>query len=220
MMKQNHSLSDAAVVDRSKTVFINLEANQEASAVMAEFGYGADELLVGKALQAEAQKCLDNNKKETDESRSAYQAFAEKQAVVDKRYRMQRKKAKVVFRNNPLMMQKLGVDGTVPANYIDWLDKVRVYCMAVAGSEEIQEALKRLKVTIEEISETQADIQELDMLRATYIREKGESQQATQVKDKALSDLDKWMRDFFAVARIAFDDQPQMLEIFGVVVKS
>ncbi|WP_439182311.1 hypothetical protein [Carboxylicivirga taeanensis] len=56
--------------------------------------------------------------------------------------------------------------------------------------------------------------------RTTYLLEVGESEAATKAKDEALGKLDRWMSEFYAVARIALEDQPQLLEALGKAVKS
>ncbi|NLT49572.1 MAG: hypothetical protein GXX85_01480, partial [Ignavibacteria bacterium] len=48
----------------------------------------------------------------------------------------------------------------------------------------------------------------------------GESEDATKEKDAAFAKMDKWMSDFYAVARIALEDKPQLLEALGKIVKS
>lgn len=55
---------------------------------------------------------------------------------------------------------------------------------------------------------------------ADYIREKGESQQATQDKNKAFDAVTKWVSEFYAVAKIALEDQPQLLESVAKLVRS
>jgi len=77
-----------------------------------------------------------------------------------------------------------------------------------------------LKISLEELNATQAQIGELKTTRASYRREVGESQEATKKKDAAFAKIDDWMSEFYAVARIALEDQPQLLEALGKVVKS
>ena len=49
---------------------------------------------------------------------------------------------------------------------------------------------------------------------------KGESQQSTKDKNKAFDSLDKWVKDFYQIAKLTFEDRPQLLEIFGKFVRS
>lgn len=52
------------------------------------------------------------------------------------------------------------------------------------------------------------------------MKEKGESQDATKLKDTAFGELDDWMREFYAVAKIALEDNPQLLESLEKFVRN
>ena len=43
--------------------------------------------------------------------------------------------------------------------------------------------------------------------------------QATKDKDKAFAELEKWVREFYAIAKIALEDKPQLLESMGRIMK-
>ncbi|WP_066627871.1 hypothetical protein [Labilibacter marinus] len=53
-----------------------------------------------------------------------------------------------------------------------------------------------------------------------WVRERGESQVSTQSKNSALIDLKEWLNDFEDVAKIAFYDNPQTLELLGFFVRN
>jgi len=56
--------------------------------------------------------------------------------------------------------------------------------------------------------------------RTLYLKEIGESQDSTKIKDSAFAKIDSWMMDFNAVAKIAMGDNPQLLETLGILVRS
>ncbi len=85
---------------------------------------------------------------------------------------------------------------------------------------EIQQQLESLKVTQQEIKKGMTQIKEVEDTRALYIKEVGESQDATQQKRMAFARIDDWMRDFYAVADIALEDQPQLMEALSRKRKS
>ena len=77
-----------------------------------------------------------------------------------------------------------------------------------------------MKITETEIDAAKTKLNELDIARTEYLKEIGESQAATKAKDAAFAKIDDWMSEFYAVARIGLEDNPQLLEALGKIVKS
>lgn len=63
-------------------------------------------------------------------------------------------------------------------------------------------------------------LRKLEKSRAEYLREKEGSQDSTKIKDAALAKMDDWMSEFYAVAKIALEDNPKLLEVLGIFVRS
>ena len=63
-------------------------------------------------------------------------------------------------------------------------------------------------------------IADLEAARSEYLKEKGESQDSTKAKEAAFANIDDWMSEFYAVARIGLEDNPQLLEALGKTVRS
>lgn len=211
--------SELAILERSQTIFANIESQPKISGILAEYGYDEPGLDQGRQILIAARERYDACRQEAMESKVAYQLFSDNKEDIDARYRLLRKKAKVVFRDEPLMLQELHVHGETPYAYLNWLQSIQQYCKVYIASEEVRQKLARLKVAITEVEQLQADLENLIAMRASYIKERGEAQHATQLKDETFASLDKWIREFYAIAKIALDDRPQLLETFGVVVK-
>ncbi len=186
---------------------------------MAELGYDSTVLAEGKALLAETRKAYDFNKTEDDETSEAYTLFTSKKAELEALYSLHRKKAKVIFRKDALTAQRIGVTGTMPRAFVAWLETIKKF-YTETSSPEIQDKLTRLKITPEQLTAASTLINEVATARTEYLREVGESQNATKAKDAAFAKIDDWMSEFFAVARIGLEDQPQLLESLGKTVKS
>ena len=117
------------------------------------------------------------------------------------------------------MLERLGLTGSLPNAYIKCVEVIRKFYNEVENDPTILQALSRLKITADEITLSSTLIGVLESLRADYLREKGESQEATQKKDAAFSVLDDWMSEFYAVAKIALEDHPQLAEVLGKTVR-
>jgi len=219
-MSSNKSKSEVAILEQYRVALENVKEQQEIASTMAEFGYTEEVLAEGEVLYTKTIDAYNNNQSEDDEKLAAYQEFEDAKQNLDQVYRLHRKKAKVVFRKQPEILEKLGVIGRVPNAYLKWLQNIKKFYSNAVGDTEIESKLARLKLTTEDLQEAVGFIAEVEDARATYLREKGESQDATKVKDEAFNNLDDWMGEFYAVAKIALDNNLQLLEALGKLVKS
>ena len=218
-MGTHQSQSEAAILNRSETSLTNAKTQPVIASAMDESGYGPDEIAESEAILAETKMIYEKNNTEDTETSEAYKEFASTREELKKSYKKQRKKAKIVFKNEPLMLQKLDVHRSEPDDYISWIDSLETFYKTITASEEILGKLLRLKLTKEKIRQAADMIPELKAARAKYLQEKGESEDATKAKDAAFAKLSAWMSDFYAVARIALEDHPQLLEAFGINVR-
>ena len=217
-LKKNQT--EAEALEQYRVSFENVEKQPEIATIMAEFGYDETLLTEGKTLLTKTRQAIDFNKKEDDETSEAYKNFTELKENLAKTYTLHRKKGKVIFRKEPTTLNKLALTGSLPTAYIKWLETVKKFYTVAAADSDIQSKLVRLKITTEEINGTIQLITNLELARAEYLREKGESQDSTKSKDKAFGEIDDWMSEFYAVAKIALEDNPQLLESLGIFVRS
>ena len=219
-MATKRTLSEAEVLEQYRVSFENVEKQSEIATIMAEFGYDETLLTEGKTLLTKTRQAFDFNKKEDDQTTEAYKNFTELKENLAKTYTLHRKKGKVIFRKEPTTLNKLALTGSLPTAYIKWLETVKKFYTVAAADSDVQSKLVRLKITTEEINGTIQLITNLELARAEYLREKGESQDSTKSKDKAFGEIDDWMSEFYAVAKIALEDNPQLLESLGIFVRS
>ena len=218
-MVANSKTSEVSTLEQWRVALENAEQQDQIAALVGEMGYDAEKIAAGKTLLAETRALYDANKTEDDETTEASETFKEVRSELSKSYTRHRKRARVVFLNDAVTLSRLALDGEVPRPYIKWLEAVKKF-YAEAANSEIQAQLARLKVTPEEITAATNLIASVENARAVYLRETGESQDATKQKDAAMARMAAWMSEFYAVARIALEDNPQLLEVLGKPVKS
>ena len=219
-MSQRASRAESAILERYRVALENVEAQTEIATIMAEFGYDSAMIEDGKNLFTKTRQAYDLNVKEDDETSQAYSNYTVKKKQMEDTYSLHRKKAKVIFRKDLEVMKRLVLDGSVPKAYVRWLEIVKKFYSEMLSDTELQTNLSRLKVTTDDLNAANALLTELEAARADYLREKGESQDATEQKDTVFAELDDWMSEFYAVARIALEDNIQLLESLGVIVRN
>lgn len=81
-------------------------------------------------------------------------------------------------------------------------------------------ALKPFGITTEVIAQSLAAAEAVLEMKSDRTRTKGMAEDSTQEKQRAFQALRAWVMDFRRTARLAFQGNPQMLEIFGIRVRS
>ncbi|HAF29518.1 MAG TPA: hypothetical protein DCG75_10765 [Bacteroidales bacterium] len=219
-MSTRERVTEMATLERYRVALENVETQSEIATIMAEFGYDAALIENGKQLFTKTRQVYDLNVKEDDETSQAYSNFMSKRNLLEDAYSLHRKKAKVIFRKDLEILKRLALDGTIPRAYVSWLETAKKFYTEVLADTELQTKLSRLKITTEDLNAANTLISELETARAEYMKEKGESQDATKQKDTIFAQLDDWMSEFYAVARIALEDNIQLLEALGVIVRN
>lgn len=212
--------SQAQLLEQYRVALENATNQPEIAAALAELGYNSTKIDEGKALLATTREFFQQNQKEDDETTVAYANFSNKKTELEKIYASHRKKAKVIFRKDLITSEKLAITGTLAKAYIKWLETIKKFYTLTAADTTIQTQLAKLKITTQDITDANDKISQLENARAEYLKEEGESQDATKAKDNAFATMDDWMSEFYAVAKIALEDKPQLLEALGKTIKS
>jgi hypothetical protein len=215
MAKKNH-LSEAEILEITRVRLENAEKQPVVSKLLEEYGYNKEKISQGVDLRKKTQDAYNFKKKEDIETSEAYIKFKNLQEKISETYARDRKKAKAVFGKQPEMLTRLNINGSVPEAYTKWHETVKIFYATCQDNTELQTQLATLKVTQEHLKETMSLILEMETSRTDYLREKGESLEATSTKDNAFAALDDWMRDFIRVAKIALEDHPQLLETLHI----
>ncbi|MDO5106607.1 hypothetical protein [Capnocytophaga sp.] len=217
---KTYYLSNEQMLQNFGAMFENLSKEGDLKIEMAEYGYDDAKIAEGKALYDQARKMFDVNVKETREESAASLVFQEKYQNVQKTYATHRKKARIVFEDNEEALRLLKLKGSAARTIATSMEEMRAFYQFLDTTPNLLTALKQLKMTEQDVKNQLQELPEVEKVYASYLQEKGESQQATKDKNKAFEALDKWVSKFYKVAKIALEDRPQLLEALGKFVKS
>ncbi|MRI64582.1 hypothetical protein EDM00_11385 [Ornithobacterium rhinotracheale] len=203
-----------------KIVFDNLQTQEIIKTEMAEYGYDDTEIAKGKALYDAANDLYLKGIKESQEKTTAYAVFEKSFEDLMEVYKTDRKKAKIIFKNEEDQLKVLRVKGGMPRRQAELLSIIEIFYTTLAENEGLKTRLNRLKIDNEHISSQLNKLTETNTAYANYTREKGESQDATKQKEQAIKALDEWIQEFYSIAKIALEDTPQLLESVAKFIRS
>jgi hypothetical protein len=125
-----------------------------------------------------------------------------------------------LYKNQPDVLRNLQLNKPLLERNALVIDTMRLFYDMLHNNTELLNALQRLKITTDHINQQLANVANVQTVYAAYVQEKGESQQATQDKNKAFDEVSKWVSEFYSVAKIALEDKPQLLESISKWVRS
>lgn len=219
-MALKNTRSQTEILEITRIALQNVETNPLITPLMEALGYNTAKIDEGKALLNTAKTLYNQNLEIDDSKNKAYQAFENKRVAIEGVYSTDRKKAKIVFKTDAVVFKELGLKGSLPRTYVKWLETISLFYNVLNGQPDVLAKLATLQITAQHVTDQIAAINDLENLRADYIQTKGNAQNATKTKNKAFKDLENWMSDFYAVAKIALEGEPQLLESLGKFVKS
>ena len=212
--------NEAKFLEQCRVTLENAINQPEILRLMSAVGYGLEVIEEGKAEWMDARQAYDANQREGNESSAAAHSFRTKRKELNGFFRRDRNLAKVVFKYDGVTAARLGIAESVPRPYVRWIETVKKFYTNSLADTLVQSQLLRLEITADRLSEGAARVKALEEARSLYMKEEGESQDATKLKDAAIEKLEEWMQDFYAVAKVALRGRPQLMEALGKLVRS
>src|SRR5690606_3382554 len=212
--------SEAEILEQYRIALHNARHQAAIAEILEEFGYGPDSLAVGDAKLAAARSAFDGLRTEKSEASAAHHVFTTKRDQLVDIYALDRRKARAVLTKDPVIAKQLAILGNTPRSYIRMLEAARTFYSVSLAHPEIQARLAQLRITADHLNHANNLLGEGEKARANYFKELGEAQQATKFKDEAFAEIDDWMKEFYAIAKIALEESPQLMESLGRLVRS
>jgi hypothetical protein len=216
----NLQAKESDFLERVRVALTNAESHKEIKSLIAEFGMDSTEVAIGWKVYNKAKDAWILNTKEDGERKIASNDYKKIFSELDSLFKRHRDFVLIYFKKQPDILISLGVKGSYPSTYSDFFDKSKMFYQTIKDDKQIQNELKRIKITPKIATDCLLMHNELLSKRANYDKEDGESQDSTVLKNIALIELKEWIEDFDAIAKIALYDKPQLLEVLGIFVRS
>lgn len=211
------SKSIEQLLSDSNTAISNAINNAEVNQAIGLFGYSAEKLEAGKALLNQTQTLYTRQIQEYGDKSGASQRMTEAREKVNNVYIPHLKIARIAFKNDMGAFQGLELNGRRKKANASALAQAKVFYTNLQANPSYLTAMARFGISEANLTEALDLIRQAEEALAEFRKESGESQDATNQRDEAVAELEEWMSDFRAIARIALEDQPQMMEVVGIV---
>lgn len=194
--------------------------DQSIQSAVAPMGYTTERLETGDVLLDESEQLCDSFEKEHGEVAQAFANRNKEQEKADKTYRIHLAIAVIVFKNNNAAQAALLLAGRRASTLSGWIRQCNSFYNNLLSNPEWLAQMSTYNIDEEALKAAKQLVANVANFADVIMREKGEAQNATKLRDAKLELLAEWVNDYESIARLALADQPQLLEKLGIVVKS
>ncbi len=211
-MKKNTMTAEMAM---TKMAIENALQNVRIQKKLGVFNYDRKQMLLGKGLYEEVYNLQGTKQDKYGEQLDATDAIKSQTAEVKALYRQHVKCAYLAFDKQRGILEQLQLNGIRKRDSMGLLEQMNTFYTKITAHSEV---IGRFNVSPEELAQAKAMVDALQAAHQQQLQSIGEAQDATEKRNAKRKELKAWMSKFRKVARIALSDEPQLLEILGIMV--
>lgn len=218
MSKPKNSLADRLLA--AQVAIDNALSDDKVKALLAVYGYDETRLNAGKSLLNTTNQLQQAQQKEYGDQFEATDQLNQTWKKADSDYMKFVKVARIAFKTDYAVHKKLDLGGTRKRTLSGWLGQAKQFYLNALADTAVLEMMTMFGITQEKLELGKSLLEHTEAANAAQKKEMGEAQQTTLERDKAVDLLDEWISDFIAIARIALEEKPQLLEKLGIIEPS
>ena len=182
-------------------------------------GYNTNRLNAGKILLDEVVVLHQKIVKENAELAHAYDLRNKEREEADSLYIKYFTLAKIAFAHDSAAFVALHLNARTTPSLNGWLSQTKNFYTLLLQNQKWTDSLQAFNVSRQDLEAGLKEVLDVETAASVILKEKGEAQDAVDKRDAKLDELNRWINDFEAVARLALAASPQQLEKLGIVVK-
>ena len=208
---KHESLREAALL-----AINNTQSSPDRQQQLLLKGFGTAQLSTGQNLLATYEQKVAMQTQLQNEQWAISQQMNIALEAADEQFKLHVRIARVALRNKPEVLHSLKINRFSTRQW----ERVRQaeYFYTLLLQQKV--SLKAYEVSDKELKQAQTDIDELQRLKEVRVDKKSQAEHSTQEKQEAQEALRTWVKDFHTIARMAFREQPQALEAYGIQVQA
>ncbi len=192
----------------------------EIQTYLNQYGYTKIKLQEGKKLYTVALETHQKQQKKYGEQMSSTETVNALWKEAKYSYMRCLKIARVAFKHNSGIARTLGLTGQRKKTLSGWLSQAKQFYQNALNDPEIIKKLTEYGITKAKLEVAKTDTDLLENASLIQEKEKGDAQNATDLKNQALDNLRYWLADFTTISKIALETELQLLEGLGVLKRS
>ena len=207
------------ITGSQKTILI-ARSEPDLSAALERFGYTDTSYDEGYRLYEIVRDAEERRLRQLGLQVAATDAYNALYRTLRLTFDADRKIARLLLRDEPELYTTFRLHiRTVKSRTAFRIQAAHLYEQMRDYIDVIPQFSSRFNLTLPIIEERLADLDRLDALAQQQQRSIGETLIATEERRVALRALDRWMKDFISVARVAFRDQASRLRKLGILTQ-
>jgi len=154
--------------------------------------------------------------KEYGEQHEATAVAEQARAEVQSTYMKAVKVARVALADEVLAGSMLRLTGPRKETLVGLIDQAATFYANIGQSPMFGQKMLRFGYTQQKLQAESAMVEELRRKIQAQIKESAEAKASTILRDKKIAELDSWVADLRAIAKVAFYESPQELDKLGI----
>jgi hypothetical protein len=208
------------LLNSANIAITNSLSHPQIQTYLSEFGYTPERIQQGKLLYESALAAHQQQRANYGDQRTATTTLTQARNTAKRSYMRYVKVARIAFKDHAGVATRLELASPRKKTFSGWLAQANQFYTNLLNAPELLTRLGEYGITAEKLQAGQAEVQAVVIANLSQKTEKGDAQTATQTKGKAIAALQSWMSDFTAIARLALENDRQLLQILGIIVKS
>jgi len=204
--------SMASFLESSRLLIANASGLGEVAAVLGGYGYDEARLAAGSRLLAETEALVRRQEKEYGGRHEATDEAEKARSGLDAAYMKTLKVARVAFADDAKVSAALKLYGPRKQSQAGWLDQTSAFYANLQSDEKLLRKMSQYGYSAQKIREEETLLEALHAKIQLRAKGTGQAQTATRERDRKIKELDSYVSNLRAIARVAFYESPQELE--------
>ncbi|MCP4218770.1 MAG: hypothetical protein GY765_29330 [bacterium] len=185
--------------------------------VFAGYGYHLSRLREGEALVKAAQDGLRDQHTANTDKKIATTIFNTDFKTAKAFYMELLTIARVAFKNDDSSANLLDLSGLRPKAFAKWAQQATLFFTNAMDTPAVMTGLANYNVSTEKLQQGLDLVENARLSNMDRGRKAVEARNATKHRNETFKAMNNWMSDFYIIARLAFANDMQTLEPFGIV---